>query len=269
MSGARWARIALRLGAGATLLFIYLPLGVILLYSFNASSLVRWPITDLTLDWYGKAFADAGIRKALIASLQAAIGATTLALILGTMIAFAVHRFRFFGRDTVSFLVLLPIALPGILTGIALNTTFRTFGLDFGLLTVIVGHATFCIVVVYNNVIARLRRTARSTQEASMDLGADTWQTFRFVTLPGLGTSLVAGGLLAFALSFDEIVVTTFTSGAGVQTLPIWIFSNYSRSQQLPLVNVASVLVLLLSVIPVYVAARITSDPAGVAGSRR
>jgi putative spermidine/putrescine transport system permease protein len=185
------------------------------------------------------------------------------------MIAFAVHRFRFFGRDTVSFLVLLPIALPGILTGIALNTTFRTFGLDFGLLTVIVGHATFCIVVVYNNVIARLRRTARSTQEASMDLGADTWQTFRFVTLPGLGTSLVAGGLLAFALSFDEIVVTTFTSGAGVQTLPIWIFSNYSRSQQLPLVNVASVLVLLLSVIPVYIAARITSDPAGVAGSRR
>ncbi len=269
MSSARWTRIALRLGAGATLLFIYLPLGVILLYSFNASSLVRWPITELTLDWYGKAFADAGIRKALIASLQAAIGATTLALILGTMIAFAVHRFRFFGRDTVSFLVLLPIALPGILTGIALNTTFRTFGLDFGLLTVIVGHATFCIVVVYNNVIARLRRTARSTQEASMDLGADTWQTFRFVTLPGLGTSLVAGGLLAFALSFDEIVVTTFTSGAGVQTLPIWIFSNYSRSQQLPLVNVASVLVLLLSVIPVYIAARITSDPAGVAGSRR
>jgi putative spermidine/putrescine transport system permease protein len=269
MSGSRWTRIALRLGAGATLLFIYLPLAVILLYSFNASSLVRWPITDLTLDWYGKAFADAGIRKALTASLQAAIGATTLALILGTMIAFAVHRFRFFGRDTVSFLVLLPIALPGILTGIALNTTFRTFGLDFGLLTVIVGHATFCIVVVYNNVIARLRRTARSTQEASMDLGADTWQTFRFVTLPGLGTSLVAGGLLAFALSFDEIVVTTFTSGAGVQTLPIWIFSNYSRSQQLPLVNVASVLVLLLSVIPVYIAARITSDPAGVAGSRR
>ena len=269
MTGSRWTRIALRLGAGATLLFIYLPLGVILLYSFNASSLVRWPITDLTLDWYGKALADAGIRKALIASLQAAIGATTLALILGTMIAFAVHRFRFFGRDTVSFLVLLPIALPGILTGIALNTTFRTFGLDFGLLTVIVGHATFCIVVVYNNVIARLRRTARSTQEASMDLGADTFQTFRFVTLPGLGTSLVAGGLLAFALSFDEIVVTTFTSGAGVQTLPIWIFSNYSRSQQLPLVNVASVLVLLLSVIPVYIAARITSDPAGVAGSRR
>jgi len=269
MDSSRTSRILLRAAAAVTLLFIYVPLAVVLLYSFNASSLVRWPITELTLDWYGRAFADTGIRNALLASLEAAIGATTIALILGTMIAFAVHRFRFFGRDAVSFLVVLPIALPGILTGIALNTSFRTIGLDFGLLTVIVGHATFCIVVVYNNVIARLRRTARSAQEASTDLGADTWQTFRFVTLPGLGTSLVAGGLLAFALSFDEIVVTTFTSGAGIQTLPIWIFSNYSRSQQLPLVNVASVLVLLLSVIPVYVAARITSDPAAVAGTRR
>jgi putative spermidine/putrescine transport system permease protein len=269
MDGSRTSRILLRAAAIITLLFIYIPLVVVFLYSFNASSLVRWPITELTLDWYGRAFADAGVRKALIASLQAAIGATAIALVLGSMIAFAVHRFRFFGRDTVSFLVLLPIALPGILTGIALNTTFRTLGIDSGLMTVVAGHTTFCIVVVYNNVIARLRRTARSAQEASMDLGADTWQTFRRVTLPGLGTSLVAGALLAFALSFDEIVVTTFTSGPGIQTLPIWIFSNYSRSQQLPLVNVASVLVLLLSVIPVYIAARISSDPAAVTGGRR
>jgi putative spermidine/putrescine transport system permease protein len=268
MGGRRASRIALRVAAGVTLAFIYIPLLVVLLYSFNASSLVRWPITELTVDWYFRAFANDGIRKALTASLQAALGATTIALVLGSMIAFAVHRFRFFGRDAVSFLVVLPIALPGILTGIALNTSFRTLGVDFGLLTVIVGHATFCIVVVYNNVIARLRRTARSTQEASMDLGADTWQTFRYVTVPSLGTSLVAGALLAFALSFDEIIVTTFTSGAGIQTLPIWIFSNYSRSQQLPLVNVASVLVLLLSVIPVYIAARITADPAAVAGTR-
>jgi putative spermidine/putrescine transport system permease protein len=184
------------------------------------------------------------------------------------MIAFAVHRFRFFGREGISFLVVLPIALPGIVTGIALNTTFRTLDVDFGLATVIVGHATFCVVVIYNNVIARLRRTARSAQEASMDLGADTWQTFRSITLPAIGTSLVAGALLAFALSFDEIIVTTFTAGAGTQTLPIWIFSNYSRPNQLPLVNVASVLVLVLSIIPVYIAARITSDPAAVAGSR-
>ena len=184
------------------------------------------------------------------------------------MLSFAVHRFRFFGRETVSFLVILPIALPGIVTGIALNTAFRTFGIDLSLLTIIIGHATFCIVVVYNNVIARLRRTARSTEEASMDLGADTGQTFRHVTLPAMGTALVAGALLAFALSFDEIIVTTFTSGAGTQTLPIWIFSNYQRPGQVPLVNVAAVMVLVLSVIPVYIASRVTSDPAGVAGSR-
>jgi putative spermidine/putrescine transport system permease protein len=265
---SRGSRIGLRLAAGATLAFIYVPIAVVVLYSFNASSLVRWPITELTAEWYVKAFANEGIRKALTASLEAAIGATAIALVLGSMIAFAVHRFSFFGRDGISFLVVLPIALPGILTGIALNTTFRTFDIDFGLLTVIVGHATFCVVVVYNNVIARLRRTARSAQEASMDLGADTWQTFRRVTLPSMGTSLVAGALLAFALSFDEIIVTTFTSGAGIQTLPIWIYSNYSRTNQLPLVNVASVLVLLLSIVPVYIAARITSDPPVVAGSR-
>jgi len=266
MGGARTGRVALRIAAAITLAFIYIPIGVVLLYSFNASPLVRWPITELTVDWYFRAFRDEGIREALTASLQAAIGATLVALVLGTMIAFAVHRFRFFGREGISFLVILPIALPGIVTGIALNTTFRTLDIDFGLLTVIIGHATFCVVVVYNNVIARLRRTAPSAQEASMDLGADSWQTFRRITLPAMGTSLVAGGLLAFALSFDEIIVTTFTSGPGTQTLPIWIFSNYSRTAQLPLVNVASVLVLLLSIVPVYIAARITSDTREMVG---
>ncbi len=268
MGGSRLTRIGLRVAAGLTLAFIYLPIAVIVLYSFNASPVARWPITELTTEWYGRALGDEGIRRALTASLQAAVGATLVALVLGTMIAFAVHRFRFFGREGLSFLIILPIALPGIVTGIALNTTFRTFGIDFGLLTIIVGHATFCVVVIYNNVVARLRRTARTSQEASMDLGADTFQTFRRITLPAIGTSLVAGALLAFALSFDEIIVTTFTAGAGTQTLPIWIFSNYSRPNQLPLVNVASVLVLLLSVVPVYIAARITSDPASVAGSR-
>lgn len=268
MGRSRLPRIGLRVAAGLTLAFIYLPIAVIVLYSFNASPVARWPITELTTEWYGRALGDEGIRRALTASLQAAVGATVVALILGTMIAFAVHRFRFFGREGLSFVIILPIALPGIVTGIALNTTFRTFGIDFGLLTIIVGHATFCVVVIYNNVVARLRRTARTSQEASMDLGADTFQTFRRITLPAIGTSLVAGALLAFALSFDEIIVTTFTAGAGTQTLPIWIFSNYSRPNQLPLVNVASVLVLLLSVVPVYIAARITSDPAAVAGSR-
>jgi putative spermidine/putrescine transport system permease protein len=264
METSRATRIALRVATGATLAFIYLPLAVVVLYAFNSAPLSRWPIEGLTLDWFVQALDDRGIRSALTASLQAAIGATAVALLLGSLLAFAVHRFSFFGREAVSFAVILPIALPGIVTGIALNTAFRAIGLDLGLLTVIIGHATFCIVVIYNNVIARLRRTARSTEEASMDLGADTFQTFRRVTLPAISTSLVAGALLAFALSFDEIIVTTFTAGAGTQTLPIWIFANYARPNQLPLVNVAAVFVLVLSIIPVYLSARLTRDPAAI-----
>ncbi len=164
--------------------------------------------------------------------------------------------------------MILPLALPGIVTGLALNTAFRTIGFPFGLFTIIVGHATFCVVVMYNNAIARLRRTSRSYEEASGDLGADTFMTFRRVTFPAIRTALVAGAMLAFALSFDEIIVTNFLSGPGVQTLPIWIFNNYSRPNQLPLVNVAAVLVLLASIIPVYVASRLTADPAAVPGAR-
>jgi putative spermidine/putrescine transport system permease protein len=264
MQTSRTTRIALRIATAVTLAFIYLPLAVVFLYAFNAAPLSRWPIEGLTLDWFVRAIDDDGIRSALTASLQAAIGATAVALVLGTLLAFAVHRFAFFGREAVSFVVILPIALPGIVTGIALNTAFRAIGIELGILTVIVGHATFCIVVIYNNVIARLRRTARSAEEASMDLGADTFQTFRRVTLPAIGTSLVAGALLAFALSFDEIIVTTFTAGAGTQTLPIWIFANYARPNQLPLVNVAAVFVLALSVVPVYLSARLTRDPAAI-----
>ncbi|HEY5628235.1 MAG TPA: ABC transporter permease, partial [Candidatus Limnocylindrales bacterium] len=171
----------------------------------------------------------------------------------------AVHRFRFFGRDTVSFVLLLPIALPGIVTGMALNATYNTAHIPFTVATIIVGHATFCVVTVYNNVIARLRRSSRSIEEASMDLGADTWQTFRYVTLPVIGTALLAGGLLAFALSFDEVIVTTFTAGTQ-KTLPLWVFDNLKLPNQRPLVNVVAVLVILLSAIPVYLAQRLSSD---------
>ena len=267
MPSSRASRVALRVAAAATLAFIYVPIALIVLYAFNGDPLVRWPIREFTLDWIVRAIGDEGIREALATSLVAAIGATGVALILGSLLAFAVHRFRFFGREALSFLVILPIALPGIVTGVALNTAFRTLGIEFGMLTIVVGHATFCVVVIYNNVIARLRRSSRSIEEASMDLGADTWQTFRHVTFPVIRTALLAGGLLAFALSFDEVIVTTFTSGAGTQTLPIWIFSNYQRSQQIPLVNVAALFVLLLSVIPVYLAQRLSSD-AGAAGGR-
>ena len=271
-------RVALRVATALTLAFIYLPLLVITLYAFNDSVTQAWPIQGLTLSWFGKALSNQGARDALLTSLKAGIGATVLALTLGSLAAFAVQRYRFFGRETVSFLVILPIALPGIVTGMALNATFRSvfepFGVGLGLFTVIVGHATFCIVVVYNNVVARLRRLSRSIEEASMDLGADTWQTFRYITLPSIRTALLAGALLAFALSFDEIIVTTFTAGAQ-QTLPIWIFTNLSRPNQLPIVNVVAVLVVLASAIPVYIAQRLSTGTgvaapgAAAAGARQ
>ncbi len=264
----RWLRAALRLSTGLILAFIYLPIGIIVLYSFNAAKVATWPITSFTLDWYVKAFNDAGIRSSFATSVQVAIGATVMAIVLGSLLALAVARFRFFGRETIAFIVILPLALPGIVTGLALNTAFRAIGFDFGVTTIIVGHATFCVVVIYNNAIARLRRTSRSFEEASTDLGADTFTTFRRITWPAIRTALIAGALLAFALSFDEIIVTNFLAGPGVQTLPIWIFNNYQRPNQLPLVNVAAVLVLLLSIIPVYVASRLTEDPASVAGAR-
>ena len=188
---------------------------------------------------------------------------------LGTLASLAVARHRFFGRETISFLVVLPIALPGIVTGVALSNTFtQVLGISLSLLTVIVGHATFCIVVVYNNVVARLRRVSGSFEEASADLGAHTWQTFRFVTLPSMRTALAAGALLAFALSFDEIIVTTFTIGAGEETLPIWIFRNLFRPNQLPIVNVVAVLVVLISIIPVYLAHRLTREEGGATPRR-
>jgi putative spermidine/putrescine transport system permease protein len=255
----RGLRILLRIATALTLAFIYIPIGIIVLYSFNAARVATWPISGLTLDWYGRALGNPGIRSALLTSLEAAIGATVVALILGSLIAFAVQRHAFFGRQTLSFVVVLPLALPGIVTGLALNAAFRTIGWDFGLVTIIVGHATFCVVVVFNNVVARLRRTARTAEEASMDLGADSFTTFRRITLPAIRSALLAGALLAFALSFDEIIVTNFTSGASTQTLPLWIFTNFQRPNNLPLVNVAAVFVLVLSIVPVYLASRLTS----------
>ena len=264
----RCVRAGLRLSTIAILAFIYIPIGIIVLYSFNAAKVATWPITSFTIDWYVKAFSDQGIRDSVGNSIQAAVGATLLALLFGSLLSLAVARHQFFGRQSISFLVILPLALPGIVTGLALNTAFRQIGVPFGLFTIIVGHATFCVVVMYNNAIARLNRTSRSFEEASADLGADTFMTFRRVTFPAIRTALVAGGLLAFALSFDEIIVTNFLAGPGVQTLPIWIFSNYSRPNQLPLVNVAAVLVLIASIVPVYVAARLTADPSAVPGAR-
>jgi putative spermidine/putrescine transport system permease protein len=259
-------KLGLRIGVVVCLAFIYVPLLVIGLYAFNKSRTLSWPPPGLTLDWFDKAFHNTGARDAFTYSLKVAAAATTVALVLGTLAAMAVSRYRFFGRDTISLLLVLPIALPGIVSGIALNATFtQTLDVTLGFTTLITAHATFCIVVIYNNVSARLRRMSGSIEEASADLGASPWQTFRYVTLPTMRTALVAGGLLAFALSFDEIIVTTFTTGED-QTLPIWIFANLSRPNQLPIVNVVAVLVILLSIIPVYLAHRLTREEGGAVG---
>jgi putative spermidine/putrescine transport system permease protein len=262
----RMGQIGLRIATLLVLAFIYVPLIVIVLYAFSEARALAWPIRGWTLRWWDEALADPELWRALGTSFQAAAGATAIALVLGTLASLAVQRYRFFGRETISFVVILPIALPGIVTGMALNSTFRTFGVDLSLFTIIVGHATFCVVVVYNNVIARLRRSARSLEEASMDLGADTWQTFRYVTFPVVRTALLAGGLLAFALSFDEVIVTTFTTG-GEQTIPIYVLKLLSRDPS-PVVNVVAIIVSALSTIPVYVATRLTSGSGTVAGGR-
>jgi putative spermidine/putrescine transport system permease protein len=258
--GMRWV---LRIGTGIALAFIYVPLIVIAIYAFNQSRSQAWPIDGFTLEWFDRAIHNPGVREAFWTSIKAGLGATAIALVLGTLASLAVSRYRFFGRDTISFVIVLPLALPGIVTGMALNATFtQVLGVDLSLFTVIVGHATFCIVVVFNNAVARLRRSGTSLEEASMDLGANGWTTFRFVTFPTLRTALVAGGLLAFALSLDEIIVTTFTIGQQ-ETLPVWIFSNYARPNQLPIVNVVGLGVIILSIIPVYLANRLSQDPIG------
>ncbi len=253
----------LRLAMAVGLAFIYVPLLVVVVNSFNTSRTFGWPPSGFTLRWWSRTLESEGARQALLTSLKVGLGATALALVLGTMAAFAVQRYRFFGRDVVSFVVILPIALPGIVTGIALSSAFNTGGVPFGYLTVIVGHATFCIVVVYNNVLARLRRTGTMLEEASMDLGATTFQTFRLVTFPQLRTALLAGALLAFGLSFDEIVVTTFTTSPGLETLPLWIFNNLFRPNQAPVVNVVAAALVVLSVIPIWLAQRLSDDSAG------
>jgi putative spermidine/putrescine transport system permease protein len=260
---SRTARIALRLAMALGLAIIYVPLLVVLINSLNTSRTFGWPPSGLTFEWWQRALDSTGLRSALLTSLLVGLGATAIALVLGTMLAFAVQRYQFFGRQAVSLLVVLPIALPGIVTGIALNAAFTAGGVPFGYLTVIVGHATFCIVVVHNNVLARLRRVGTSLEEASMDLGANGFRTFRLITLPQLRSALVAGALLAFALSFDEIVVTTFTTSPGLRTLPIWIFDNLFRPNQAPVVNVAAAALILLSIIPIWASQRLSADPAG------
>ena len=255
----RAAKIALTAWVVFVLAFLFIPIVIILVYAFNASNIQSWPISGLSLRWFASAYENQEIRTALGLSLKAGFISTVIAVFLGSAAALAVHRYEFFGKDAVSFMVVLPIALPGIITGMALNSFFVFWGLGLSFWTIVIGHATFCIVIVYNNVIARLRRVPKSLEEASMDLGADGWQTFRRITLPMISTSLVAGALLAFALSFDEVIVTTFTAGAQ-NTLPLWIFGAIRLGQKLPEVNVVVLIVMAITFVPVLLAYRLTNQ---------
>jgi putative spermidine/putrescine transport system permease protein len=260
-------RVVLRVWVALVLAFLFIPIVLIVLYAFNRSNIESWPIAGLTLHWFAVAWDDPQVRSALGLSVRVGLYATLLALLLGSMVAYALHQFRFFGRDAISLLLVLPLALPGIITGIALNSFFSFTGMPFGTLTVVAGHATFCIVVVFNNVIARLRRTPGSLAEASADLGARGWQTLFHVVLPLSATAIVSGALLAFALSFDEVIVTVFTAGAQ-NTLPLWIFGAIRLGQQLPEVNAVVTIVIALTLIPVVLAARIAGTGSVTRGSR-
>src|SRR5438309_990454 len=255
--------MALRTWAVLVLLFLFIPILLIFLYAFNTSNIESWPIAGLTTKWFFSTWDDPEVRTALGISVQVGLAATAIALVLGSLAAFAIHRMTFFGRDVVNLLFVIPLALPGIITGLALHAAFNLGSIQFSIWTIVVGHTTFCIVVVYNNVIARLRRTQGSLIEAAADLGANAFQTFRDITLPLISTAVVAGAMLAFALSFDEVIVTTFMAGAP-STLPIWIFGALRLGQRLPEVNIVVSFVILITVIPVVIASRLTGG-SGVA----
>jgi putative spermidine/putrescine transport system permease protein len=213
------------------------------------------------LKWIPQALANTAMRDALLLTIRVASLATVAALILGTLAAAAVYRFNFFGREAISFLLILPLALPGIVTGIAMRSAISLMHIPFTFWTIVLGHATFCVVVVYNNVLARFRRSSNSMIEASMDLGANSFQTFWKIVFPNISTALLAGGILAFSLSFDEVIVTTFTAG-NQQTLPIWIFSQMLKPRNRPITNVTAMLVVLITALPILFAQRITAGTA-------
>ena len=261
MTSSRGLRALLLAITTVVLVIVYVPLALVVVNSFNASKSFAWPPQDLTLHWWSVALESSGARDALWVSVRVGLLAMLVALVLGTMAALALQRTRFFGRNVVSLLIILPIALPGIVTGIALNNAFRSIlGIGLGFLTIVIAHATFCIVTVFNNVQARLRRMGGNLEEASMDLGAGRLTTFRRVTFPMLRSALLAGALLAFGLSFDEIIVTTFTAGPQQQTLPLWIFNNLFRPNQAPVVNVVAAALVCFSVVPIYLAQRLSGS---------
>ena len=259
-SNGRRAPLAVKLAAVGALLFLHLPLAVVVLYAFTTDdSTFRFPLPGLTTAWFAVAWGRSDVWAALLLSVKVALVATLIAVVLGSLAAAAVSRSRFFGRDALSFLLVLPLALPGIVTAIALRSALGLLQIPFSFWTIIIGHATFCMVIVYNNVLARFRRMGPSQVEASMDLGANSFQTFRHIVLPHLATAMVAGAVLAFALSFDEIIVTTFTAGQQ-ETLPIWMFNQLTKPRQRPVTNVVALFVIAITTVPILLANRITRD---------
>ena len=259
----------LKAGAATAVLFLHVPLAFIVLYAFSSDAKTfSFPPPGLTTQWFGIAFERQDIRDALGLSLRVAAVSTLAAMLLGTLAAAAVWRSRFFGREAISLLLILPIALPGIITGISLRSAIGLLEIPFSFWTIVIGHATFCVVVVYNNVLARFRRMQGSQIEASMDLGANGFQTFRYVVLPNIATALLAGGMLAFALSFDEVIVTTFTGGQQ-STLPIWIFSQLTRPRDRPVTNVVATFVILITFLPIFFAQRISAQSADTEGGNK
>ena len=251
----------LKAAAIAGLLFLHLPLLLIFVYAFTTEEKsFQFPPPGFTTQWFGTAWYDRpDIWGPLWLSLKVAFLATLIALVFGTLAAAALSRAKFFGKDSISLLFILPIALPGIITGIALRSAFDIMSIPFSTWTIILGHATFCIVVVYNNALARFRRTSASMIEASMDLGANGSQTFRHVVLPQIATALLSGGMLAFALSFDEVIVTTFTAGQQ-STLPIWMLNELIRPRQRPVTNVVAIIVMAVTFLPIVAAYYLTRD---------
>ncbi|MBD3765126.1 MAG: ABC transporter permease [Rhodobacterales bacterium] len=259
--------IGLTLAAGAGLVFLHLPILLIFLYAFTTEERTyQFPPPGLTLKWFAVAWAREDIWPPLWLSLKVAAIATALAMVLGTLAAAAMARARFFGRNQVGLLILLPIALPGIITGMSLRSAFDVLGVPFSTWTIVLGHATFCIVIVYNNAVARLRRLSGPLVEASLDLGANGFQTFWHVILPNLGSALLAGGMLAFALSFDEVIVTTFTAGQQ-STLPIWMLNELVRPRQRPVTNVVAIVVFAATFVPILIAYYLTRDGDATAGA--
>jgi putative spermidine/putrescine transport system permease protein len=252
--GRLGASLPLKLATWGVVLFLHIPLALIVLYAFSSEDKSYiFPPPGLTTQWFAVALEREDVWVAMKMSAQVAVYATGIALVLGTLAAGALARTQFFGREAVNLLLILPIALPGVVTGIALRSAYHTLEIPFSFWTIVIGHATFCVVVVYNNAVARLRRISPSLLEASMDLGANTFQTFRYVVMPQLGSALLAGGLLAFALSFDEVIVTTFTAGQQT-TLPIWMLQELIRPRQRPVTNVVAVFIIALTFIPILTA---------------